>query len=133
MKWPTTFREHFSNSEGWKNLDTKNGIRHKKNMKYNLLLFPNSVTTEQLLKYFKSKVEASTFPCQAVNLLCPHVWMKNSKHTVLEGRVCINNWEFTNVFFLMKNLWRHFYIMVQETTNDWYSEKGHKQIYVLCT
>lgn len=40
---------------------------------YNLLLFSSTVTTKELIKYSKSKVETSTFLCQAVNLLCLHL------------------------------------------------------------
>lgn len=84
---PQSAGDHWSSQElsentGWKNLDTKDRIRHKKNTTYNLLLLSNSVVTE-LLRYFsKSKVGASLFPC-----LVPMYVKKNHKiHTVLERK-----------------------------------------------
>lgn len=76
------FQKILSYWKGWKNLDTKDRIRHKKNTTYNLLLLSNSVVTE-LLRYFsKSKVGASLFPC-----LVPMYVKKNHKiHTVLERK-----------------------------------------------
>lgn len=63
-------------------MDTKDRMRHKKNTTYNLLLLSNSVVTE-LLRYFsKSKVEASFFPC-----LVPMYVKENHKiHPVLERK-----------------------------------------------